>query len=415
MSQTSADLYQARTQRVMDAIAQKTPDRVPFMPFFHLFPATYTGLSFKEAMYDYDRLADAAKKAILDFEPDMYQNPLTAYALGPLLDTLDYRQLKWPGHGLTDDQNYQFVEREYMTISEYDAFLSDPTDFMARVFLPRAYGALEGLKMLPSLPSLYYTRFLTGTAALALPEVTKALESLLAASVEASRLLTKANAFTQEMAALGFPSQVGGVAYAPFDYIGDFFRGTRGVLTDMFRAPDKLMAAMEKIIPNIVEGAESVAQKNNVPFIFIPLHKGLDTFMSLDQFKTFYWPTLKHVIETLIDKAFIPVVLWEGDCTSRLETIADIPAGKAVYWFEKSDIFKAKKILGQRVCIRGNVPAATLIVDSPEDVKKYCKRLIREVGQGGGFILDGSVGIPDEAKPENVQAMVEAVREYGVY
>ena len=109
------------------------------------------------------------------------------------------------------------------------------------------------------------------------------------------------------------------------------------------------------------------------------------------------------------------MVLWEGDCTSRLETIKDIPKGKAIYWFERTDIFKAKEILGDTVCIRGNVPGTLLCLGSPEDVEAYCKKLIDVVGKGGGFILDGAIGIPDEAKPENVKAMADTTKEYGVY
>jgi uroporphyrinogen-III decarboxylase len=115
-----------------------------------------------------------------------------------------------------------------------------------------------------------------------------------------------------------------------------------------------------------------------------------------------------------MDEKLIPIVLWEGDCTTRLETIRDIPRGKAIYWFEKADIFKAKEILGGRVCIRGNVPAPLLCVGSSRDVEDYCKKLIDVVGKEGGFILDGGIGIPDEARPENVQAMVDTVKTYGV-
>jgi uroporphyrinogen-III decarboxylase len=92
-----------------------------------------------------------------------------------------------------------------------------------------------------------------------------------------------------------------------------------------------------------------------------------------------------------------------------------MPKGKAVYWFEKTDLFKAKDILGDRICLRGNVPASLLNVGTPEQVEAYCKRLIDVVGKGGGFMMDGATGIPDEAKPENVRAMVETTREYGVY
>jgi uroporphyrinogen-III decarboxylase len=51
-------------------------------------------------------------------------------------------------------------------------------------------------------------------------------------------------------------------------------------------------------------------------------------------------------------------------------------------------------------------------VGTPDDVDAYCRKLIEKVGKGGGFILDGAIGIPDEAKPENVMAMFESVKKY---
>ena len=415
MAKTPETLYEERTKRVLDAVELRVPDRVPFMPFINFFHAKYGGITCEEAMYDYDKLAAAARKTIMDFEPDTYNNPFVLLALGPILEGLDCKYLRWPGGGLSPHRSYQFVEQEYVKAEEYDDLLFDPTGFMLRQFLPRAYGALEPLQQLPPLPSLYYTRFLTGTAAFASPEVAGALDALVKAGTEAREVLIRAKAFVDEMTALGFPSQSGGVAYAPFDYIGDFLRGTRGIMLDMYRLQDKLLEALEKVIPFILQGAIAVARTTGVPFIFMPLHKGLDGFMSLDQFKAFFWPSLKRVILSLIEEGFIPTVLWEGDCTSRLEAIRDIPKGKAIYWFEQTDIFKAKAILGDTVCIRGNVPATLLCVGSPRDVEAYCKKLIDVVGKGGGFILDGAIGIPDDARPENVKAMADTARKYGVY
>ncbi|MEJ2725331.1 MAG: uroporphyrinogen decarboxylase family protein [Deltaproteobacteria bacterium] len=415
MVKTPEALYEERTKRVMDAVQLKVPDRVPFMPLFNFFQARYGGITCEEAMYNYDKLAAAAKKTIMDFKPDLYHNPFALMALGPILESLDCRYLKWPGGGLPPQRPYQFVEKEYIKAEEYDDLLFDPTGFMLRQFLPRAYGALEPLQQLPPLPSLYYTRFLTGTAVFAGPGISGALSSLVKAGTQAQQLLSKARAFAEEMKTLGFPTQIGGVAYAPFDYIGDLLRGTAGIMMDMYRVPDKLMEAMEKLIPFILEGATAPARVSGVPFIFMPMHKGLDGFMSLDQFKTFFWPSLKKVILSLIEEKLVPMVLWEGNCTSRLEIIKDIPKGKAIYWFEQTDTFRAKEVLRGRVCIRGNVPASLLCVRSPEDVEAYCKKLIDVVGEGGGFILDGGIGIPDEAKLENVKAMANTARQYGIY
>ncbi|MBA7650445.1 Uroporphyrinogen decarboxylase [subsurface metagenome] len=415
MEKTPQELFKERTKRVEDAIQLKVPDRVPFLPTFSFFPAKYAGISFEEAMYDYDKLAEVSKKAIIDFEADMYMNPFSQIALGPLMEVLDYKQIKWPGHGVAPNYTYQFVEEEYMKADEYDAFLFDPTDYILRTYLPRICGALEPLKRLPPIAGQYYFRLLTGTAVLGEPEVAGAIESLLKGGAEANRMRSKMISFVKEMEELGFPSQFGAVAYAPFDCIGDFFRGTRGIMLDMYRNPDKLIAATEKILSVQANSVTSAAKSSGVPRVFIPLHKGAHGFMSLEQFNTFYWPTLRKLMLTLIEQGLTPCPLFEADYTDRLEIIKDIPRGKAVYWFENTDIFRAKEVLGDHVCLRGNVPAPLLCTGSPQQVRDYCKKLIDVVGRGGGFIMDGGIGIPDEAKPENVRAMVDFTREYGVY
>ena len=182
----------------------------------------------------------------------------------------------------------------------------------------------------------------------------------------------------------------------------------------MYRRPDKLIKACEKLLPFMFEIAVNATKSSGNPRVFIPIHKGLDNFMSLEQFKKFYWPTLRELIIALINEGLNPCPLWEGDCTSRLDVIKDIPSGKACYAFEATHIFKAKGILGDTVCIRGNVPLSILIAGTPEDVKAYCKKLIDTVGKGGGYIMDASTGL-DDAKPENVKAMFKFTKEYGVY
>lgn len=415
MSKDKNELRKERAKRIEDAVQLRKPDRVPFAPFFSFFPAKYGEISCEEYMYDYDKMKEATKKTILEFEPDQYLNPYGLFGLGPVMEILDFKQLKWPGHGVSPDHTYQFVEAELMKADEYDAYLFDPTDFMLRFYLPRVCGALDGLKTLPNLPVQYYLRIPRNAAVFGVPEVASALQTLLEAGTEGQRWAAKAGEFAMEMNELGFPHMFGGTAYAPFDYFGDNFRGTKGIMLDMYRNPGKLVKAMEKVLPILAQSAINDAKRAGIPYIFMPLHKGLDGFMSLDQFRTFYWPTLRDLMSEFIKNDLVPCPLWEGRCDSRLEIIKDIPAGKAIYHFERTDIFKAKEILGGRVCIRGNVPPSVLVMGTPEQVRDYCKRLIDVVGKDGGFIMDGAIGIPDEAKPENVKAMEVTTKEYGMY
>ena len=415
MEKTPEELYKERTKRVEDAIQLKVPDRVPILPIFAFFPAMYVGITCEEAVYDFGKLRMAAKKAILDFKPDMYTNPYTYTLSGPLLEALDFKQLRWPGHGVGPMSTFQFVEEEYMKAEEYDAFLFDPSDWVLRTYFPRTCGALEPFQQLSPLNQFhYYNAMLGRVAVFGMPEVASAVESLLKAGRESLKLLSEAASFDEEMKELGFPSQFAPSTHAPFDALGDAYRGTRGIMLDMYRRPDKLLEACEKLTPIMIEMGVAGAKRTGIPRVFMPLHKGAHGFMSLEQFNTFYWPGLKNVMEGLIDAGLTPCPLFEGDYTSRLEIIGDIPKGKTVYHFESTDIFKAKEILGDRICIRGNVSASLLCMGTPQEVKDYCKKLIDVVGKRGGFIMDSGITL-DEAKPENVKAMFDFTKEYGVY
>ncbi len=416
MREDAAELYRQREKRVNDAIALRAPDRVPIEVLFGFFPARYSGMTIEEVMYDPEKLFDAQLKVLLEFQPDMDQAPFAIRLLGPLLEALDFKQLKWPGHGMTTDHTYQFIEGEYMTADEYDHFLLDPSDFMVRKYWPRVCGNLKGFEKLAPLHNVitYYMGFNLGIAPFSLPEVTEAFAAMQKAGAEAARIAAYSRRFTQKAREEGFPMQTGAFTQAPFDTLGDFFRGTKGLMLDMYRNPDKVIKACEKLLPFMIEIALGATKVSGNPRVFIPLHKGLDGFMSLEQFKRFYWPTLRELMMALINEGCNPCPFWEGNCSSRLPIIKDIPAGKACYAFEATDMFKAKEILGETVCIRGNVPLSLLIGGTTEDVKKYCKKLIDVCGRGGGFIMDSATGL-DDAKPENVKAMFEFTKEYGVY
>ncbi len=412
-SRSPEDLLQQREKRINDAIALREPDRVPVMFIFGFFCARVGGITFEEAMYDYDKTMQSWIKAMVEFQPDAYDDPFTSRFFGRILERLDYKQFRWPGHGVRSDLSFQYVEDEYMKANEYDAFLSDPSDFMLRKYWPRIFGSLQAFENLFSIPGLYSYSGFGKLATLDTPETSRALGDLMAAAKEARRMLAGSAEYSEKMRHLGFPPQFGAMAHAPFDVISDFLRGTVGAMLDMYRKPAKLLEAVEQIYPAMFQNGLG-AKRNGIPRVFMPLHKGIDSFMSPDQFKTFYWPTLKRLILAFIDEGLNPFVFWEGDCTSRLELIGDIPRGKAAYMFESTNIFKAKEILGDVVCIRGNVPLSILVAGTPNDVKDYCKKLIDVVGKGGGFIMDASTNL-DDAKPENLKAMIEFTKEYGQY
>ena len=136
--------------------------------------------------------------------------------------------------------------------------------------------------------------------------------------------------------------------------------------------------------------------------------------MSLKQFETFYWPTFKKLVLALIEKNLTPCPFFEGNYNSRLEYLLEFPRGKVLGHFDTTDIFRAKEVLKGHLCIRGDVPASLLQAGTPGEVKAYCKKLIDVAGKDGGYILSPRT-VMDSANVENVRAMMDFTREYGIY
>jgi hypothetical protein len=405
---TPQQLYNERLKRVEDAIQLKIPDRVPVSLSLGYFPAKYTGITCRDAFYNPAKWKEACIKTVVDFAPDAYigMGSDSGYAM----EALDFKQMVWPGHGTSPNHTHQFVEGEYMKADEYDAFLADPTGFILNTYLPRVCGNLESLQMLPNLSIMLFSP----TMILSMPGFDNAIEALLKARQALSQRNTEIGSLAQELQQLGFPTFASAATFAPFDVVSDRLRGMRGSMLDMFRQPEKRNQASEKLLPVMLGLAVAMGKMSGNSRVFIPLHRGADGFMSLRQFEEFYWPTLKGLMLGLIDAGLTPCPFIEGDYTSRLEHFLELPRGKVLGYFDASDIFKVKEILGNHLCIMGNVPSSLLQTGTTDDIKAYCKKLIDVVGKGGGFILAPRSAI-DEVKPENLKAMIDFTKEYGIY
>ncbi len=405
--------YEERVNRFIKVIKLEQPDRVPVILPAGSFPLYYSGMTLKEAMHDNQRLIQAYRKFNDEFESDTYAGPMMVPSAkaSEIADTLT---VKWPGHGLPDDATMQqFVEGEYMKADEYDIFMEDLTDFCLRYYIPRSIGALAPFANFPPTPYILgmANRFLMPAV---MPQVQAAYQAIIDHGKESARWMGPLLQFDREMTAEGYPSLFGGQSHAPFDILADTLRGTKGIILDMYRQPEKIIAAMDKVTQmNIDVGLDGI-DRSGKPIVFFALHKGDDTFMSNQQYEKFYWPTFRKVILGLVEEGAVPLLFAEGSYNNRLDIIKDLPRGKVIWYFDRTDMFEAKKILGDTACIAGNVPASLLCTGTPREVREYCRKLIEVCGKGGGFILTGGASI-DKGNPDNLRAMTEAVMEYGIY
>lgn len=412
-SKQAQKAYRERVQRFIDVINLKEPDRVPVSIPAGFFPAFYSGGTLEKAMYDYRYLEQSWKKFMQDFELDSFGGPGLVLP-GKAMDLIGYRLHKWPGNGLpSDSAMYQYIEGEYMKLEDYESLIRDPSDFWMRTYLPRIASALEPLQYMSPLSAMIGIP-LTVLGSFARPDVQKAFKTLIAAGKETARWQRAVRNVSIAALKAGIPSFGGGLSGAPFDMIADMHRGTAAAIMDMYRRPELLIEAMERITPIAIKIAVDGANNSLSPIISMPLHKGDDNFMSDKQYEKFYWPTFKKVLMGLINEGLVPMPFAEGSYMRRLEIIKDLPRGSVIWYFERTDLATAKKVLGGHACIAGNVPVSIICTGTPQEVKEMCRRQIEIAAPGGGYILAGAASM-NKGNPANLRAMMEAAKEYGVY
>ncbi|CAB1075639.1 hypothetical protein JY97_13990 [Alkalispirochaeta odontotermitis] len=408
----AAAAYRNRVTLIKDAIQLiKKPARIPICPSTGFFPVRYAGVSMYDAMYDYEILAKAWKKYCDDFTPDAYNAP-TSVVPGKPLDILDFKLCKWPRRGVSHQQEYQYVEKEYMQADEYQDLIDDPTGYFMNTYFPRIFGSLKPLEKMPLFPTVNEIPCIPpALIPFGTPEVQQAFKALMEAGRETMQWISAVRRLNGSIMGTGYPAFAGGFTKAPFDVIGDTLRGTRGIMLDMYRHPEDLTEACESLVPFMVKSGVASCKATGHLMPFIPLHKGADGFMSDEQFRTFYWPSLRKLIIGLVNEGCVPLLFAEGGYNQRLEAICDVPKGKTVWWFDLTDIEQAKKTVGQVACIAGNVPLSLLCTSTPDKVRAYCKNLMDAVGQDGGFIFSTGAGMQG-ARVENVRAMIDFSKQY---
>lgn len=405
--------YDERLKLVMDCVNLKQPHRMPTALFSTFWPGKYGGYTCRQLMYDNETLQSVMLRIVEDLNPDLVYPPALTAIPGGLLDVSGFLQLQWPGHGVDDNRPYQYLDKEYMSAAEYDDFLFDPTGFYFSKYLPRVATAFEGLEGLGSYAGSSYLGVLYQAAIFTDQRMAKAFTNLAHVGQHAVGFFGNTMQLMGKLAAMGYPSGIGGVCVGPYDTIADFFRGATNMMKDLFRHGDKVLEVLDKMAVLILR--QLAAQKPTfvTPFIFIPVHWAGDSFMSQKQFEKFWWPSFRKLLMGIIDMGLVPMPLWESDVTKRLEIIKDIPAGKCIYCFESTDMVKAFEVLGDVVALRGNVSSSSLTTGTPEQVDAEVKRLVDNVwNKGGNLIMDGGSSIPDESRVENVRAMYAAVRKY---
>lgn len=367
-------------ERLNAAINLGEPDRVPVSPIINCVAARWVGISQREFLQDTEKgmaALDAAYRLLggCDANWNLYssQTARSLKVLGPL-------RVHLPGEGIPEDSVFQYQEVEVMKPEEYPLLIQS----------------------FPEFNKVYLSRIHPGVDAQAIRETA----------------LWRTELHRQDVARWaqrGIPSMVAAVLSVPFDLLC-FMRSWDKFFLDLYRIPDTVVAALEAVAASILSAAQRAVAQTGVRRVFLGGTRCAATFISPKMFDRFVMPTLRKLVEGLFAQGIVSLLHFDSDWTLHLPLLAELPRGSCILDLDgTTDIFEAKRRLQGRLCIMGDVPATLLTLGTPQEVQDYCKRLIDGVGAGGGFILSSGCDVPIDAKLENVRAMVDTAKTYGIY
>ncbi len=391
-------LYNERLNRYVTAMRNEKPDMIPIRPFVAEFTAVHAGFTCQEVTHDFNKAFIAARKCAADFDWDAVVANMV-YVWTGLTQAIGLEYYGVPGIDIPPNAGFQYrepaEERAYMKADEYDRLIDDPTAFLYEVWLPRVSGDISAMGG----PSTYRNN-------LALVKGAMAMLNYFMAFGPQCELLRKES---------GTASAIAGIFKAPFDIIADKLRGYIGLTMDMVNQPKKVLQACEALMPHLYNVALTTSDPASQVPIGYWMHRGCIPFISKGQFESHYWPTLKPIIEELWKNGHQTLFYAEGSWDHHLDHFAELPDTSIVFHVDRGDIFEAHRKLGHKFCISGGIPNTILAIGTPDDVREYCKKVIDGVAGDGGYIMDASAIMQNDTKVENMKALTDFTREYGVY
>jgi len=362
------------------------------------FTAKYAGYTCQEVTHDYQKAFDAACKCAADFDWDAVVGNMV-YVWTGLTQAIGTTYYGVPGIDISADTGFQYreppEEEAFMKPDEYDALIADPTGYLLNVWLPRTS---------------------TDVVAPGEPTTERSNLALLKGGMAMMQYFTAFGGQAQRLRKeCGTVSAIAGILKAPLDILADKLRGYLGLCTDLVERPKKVLAACEALQPHLAHVALTSADPAKQVPITMWMHRSCVPLISFEHFDNIYWPTTKPIIETLCGEGYQVMFYAEGKWGAHLDRFAELSDASIIYHVDQDDIFEVHAKIGHKFALSGGIPNVLLSYGTPEEVRERCKQVIDGVAKDGGYIMDASAIVQDDARVENVQAMTEFTREYGVY
>ena len=420
MTEQAKKKYEEKLLRLQKTMSLQEPDRVPIQMNGNIYAIMDAGYTVAEVIYDssLEKGKDAIIKYMLKYDPDIAQGASDMAGQGPILDLLGLKYLEWagkPGTKISENSIQQILEFPILLDEEFDKFFSDRSGWALNNSMPKISRLCEPLADM-KFPLSHHGGPQLVASEFSKPEMKKMIQTLWEVDALYKEREPKVPAVVKAVSELGYPDMGGGRAVVAFDEYSDTLRGTLLSLTDLYDYEDEVQRFIDEYHPMMLESIRNLNKdgSHSGKFVSMALHKGMDGFMSDEQYVKFYWRYLQEIICTIVDSGMIPYVFCEGRYSTRLKHLRDIPKGKVVYKFEDVPMELAKKAVGDVATITGGFSNALLFYGTKQQVIDECKKMIDDCAPGGGFIFQTKASLTYEKK-ENVDALFETIREYGKY
>jgi len=191
---------------------------------------------------------------------------------------------------------------------------------------------------------------------------------------------------------------------------------------DMYHHGDKVQAVLDAMVDDMMNDAINGMQAaghvpaNGIPGIMMSCERGSGQYLNLKLFERFVWPYMKKMITTWADAGYVVTIHLDTDWIKNLPYFLELPKKKCICMLDSTtDIFKAKEILKEHMCIMGDVPPSISSHGAPTDMEAYCKKVIDVVGKDTGLILSTGCAVPPNTKDANFKKMIDTAKNYYPY
>jgi len=364
-------------ERFEAAVSLSEVDRAPVFPILVSAAPRLCGITQAEAWKDHNKAREAIIKCYRDFGYDFASKPNFYYDQVPgKLTGAPVRNLI-PGKQLAEEDVVQIDERPLFSRDDYDKIAA----LGWNAFWEEHYEKMSGRPFSDLIKLQQFGTYIFNEDLKICEE--QEVPILLSATVDSVMM-----AFSLSRTLIEFTK-------------------------DLRQVPDKVEKAMQKATEDLISNALEMLKGRQRKGAFIVLERGSGALYPLHIFERFEWPFLKRYVETFVDEDITPWLHLDTDWSKNLPYFKQLPKGKCVADLDSTtNIFRAKEILNGHMCISGDVPASLFSVGKKEDVVDYCKKLIKEVGKGGGFMLTSGCECPVDVKRENLMAFVETGKNY---